>query len=359
MSEAVTPAQPWMGDREMWHIGLRLPAAALAAALMALCTLSSPAQAQYPCSGPGPGEVVVGQTPGSQAHAPMLLCQYVGGDEGAGDEPSRPWTPPVEIQPSYMAAATHIDTSAYWVSRAHWTAEAANKRVLDACTAAMGAGCVISDTIYGYGPMGIIIDAMGLRWIKSGGDVPKDSPLEVRYRDLAMLCHTNSFGCEFEGYLYQGALPKNGNPDTDYADELFPKGPVERHHWALVARPGTAPSAAWQNKSWLSSGKQDSAAARQELLDRCRADSGVPCAIAAYAANGVLVHFVNGKGQSGWTSAVPDAAKKKDKKKQAAMDRTSVAARVERLCLPSVKPCRVIATFDAATPLLSVIADPQ
>ncbi len=39
------------------------------------------------------------------------------------------------------------------------------------------------------------------------------------------------------------------------------------------------------------------------------------------------------------------------------MDRTSIAARVDRLCLPSIKPCRVVATYDAATPRLVVIAD--
>lgn len=39
------------------------------------------------------------------------------------------------------------------------------------------------------------------------------------------------------------------------------------------------------------------------------------------------------------------------------MDRTSAAARVDRLCL--VKPCKVIATYDSATPRLQVIENTQ
>lgn len=69
-----------------FKFSLQTPAA-LFAALLLWCGLSSPAQAQYPCgNGPGPGEVVVGQTGGGPGHAPILLCQYVGGDDGTGGE---------------------------------------------------------------------------------------------------------------------------------------------------------------------------------------------------------------------------------------------------------------------------------
>ena len=89
----------------------------------------------------------------------------------------------MDIQPSYMAAATHIDTSSYWVTRGSRTAAAANKRALAGCTAVMGEGCEIAETVYGFGPLGVVIDAMGLRWIKSGGNMPTNyfyDNIEVR-----------------------------------------------------------------------------------------------------------------------------------------------------------------------------------
>ena len=78
---------------------------ALLAALMLLSGLPSAAQAQqYPCgNGPGPGEVVVGQTLGGSGIAPILLCQYVSGDESEETEQEiRPVLAP--MVPSYMAA---------------------------------------------------------------------------------------------------------------------------------------------------------------------------------------------------------------------------------------------------------------
>ncbi len=133
---------------------------------------------------------------GSAGLGTFIACAPIpgydqGGDGGGDDDSSSsrvPTIPSTPIQPSYMAAVTHIDTSSYWVSRAHWTADSANKRALAACKAAMGDGCVLNETVYGYGPFGVMIDAMGLRWIKSGADVPKGTPESIRYQALAMLC---------------------------------------------------------------------------------------------------------------------------------------------------------------------------
>lgn len=284
-----------------------------------------------------------------------------GGDDG-GDESqstSQTYNVPVRpIQPSYMAAVTHIDTSSYWVTRAHWTADSANNRALAACKAAMGEGCVLNETIYGYGTFGVMIDAMGLRWIKSGADVPRGTPESIRYQALAMLCVKNSFGCEFDETIWQGAIPEDAVPPTNFVTDNFPLYGVKRHHWALLARPESTPSTAWQNKAWLMSGSQNSAEARKAVLDRCRADSGVSCAIDAYVANGVLVRFVDAKGKAGWTSAVTKRVVESIgsyRRKKPKIDPASVAARVERQCF--VKPCKVIATYDAATPRMQVIDD--
>lgn len=309
------------------------------------------------------------QTGGRDYIACAPMGPISGGDEGSeGEESSRPWTPPIEIQPSYMAAATHIDTSAYWVTRGARTSAGANKRALAGCTAVMGEGCEIAETVFGFGPLGIVIDAMGLRWIKSGSDMPGTSlyeKIEVRFHELAVLCQQKSFGCEFEKYILQGVLPLNDNPNIDYSFDIFPNEPVTRHHWAFVARPEKTPSATWQNKAWLISGKRNSEEASKEVLARCQTDSGVPCAIEGFVANGVLVHFANSSGTRAWTNAVPGHAMKiakarakakgKANKVKAGIDRASVEIRVAQSCPPSVAPCRVIAQYDAVTPRLEVI----
>lgn len=339
----------------------RLNALRQIAVIAILFFLTDPAQAQYPCGdGPGPGEVVVGQTPGSQAHAPVLLCQYVGGEGGA--EPKQEVRPVLApMVPSYMAAAYHMDTSAVWMTNAHWSADSATKRVMSACAAAMGGGCILGATVYDVGHIAVVHDAMGLTWVK-GARIDMKLPWNQQDNTVApkqalLLCLESSFGCELSDKRGGGILRSSHDPGTDHSKDYFPAGPVKRHHWIMVARPDKAAPAAWQNKSWLDSGKQDSEGARKALLGRCGQDSGVACAITDYAANGVLVHFVDGKGQSHWTSAVANRPAQEDKKRGRAMDRTSIAARVDRLCLPSIKPCRVVATYDAATPRLVVLAD--
>lgn len=326
--------------------------------------LPSAAQAQYPCgNGPGPGEVVVGQTGGSSAHAPILLCQYVGGDSDSGNSDASPFRAPsrpiIPMKPGFMAAAHHPDTSSVWMSAGHRTSEAAKARALDGCNRATGGGCVMADTLSEFGWMYVAEDAMGLLWIKgTTAEKEKDNRISVTEWNAAIeLCARNSFGCKFLGFIQTGQMPVDDDPNKDYSSDHFPKGSLTWNRWALVARPEKTPAAAWQNKSWLSTGQQKSAAARAELLARCQSDSGVPCAISAFAANGALVQFVDGVGKIRWTSAAPGAPQPKKKKKSLPSDRTSVAARIERLCPPSIKPCRVVATYDAATPRMQIIED--
>lgn len=237
-----------------------------------------------------------------------------GGDDGGDDsvESRVPTLKVYHLQDSYMAAVTHIDTSVYWVSRGHWTADSANKRALASCKAVMGDGCVLAETVYGDFPFGVMYDAMGLPWIKSS-EFPK-ADKSIRHLPVGMLCRKNSFGCEFEEDIKQGGVPHEAKPPENFVTDYFPsfmvdpRYGVKRHHWALLAKPEGTPPAAFRNKVWLISGSQNSAAARKSVLDRCRADSGVSCAIDTYVANGVLALFVDAKGKTGWTSAVTKRA---------------------------------------------------
>jgi hypothetical protein len=286
-------------------------------------------------------------------------------------------------KPGSAAMAYHDDTGSSWVTVAHRNLGSAKKQALDGCNAATGGGCYIAATYESSGDIAesgeifIAEDAMGRLWGKANirryGD-----PYTYDYRitDPARLeCQIQSFGCSKLTSYHNGHIYLDVEPDRDQSENFFPKGKLQWNRWAMVARP-TTPTTAAHNKSWLISGKENSAKTAQEIVDRCKADSGVPCSIWAYAisdnevltndtgsANGLLVHFVDARGENSWTSAVATKPKKKKYKKMFRDDPDFVEApdpvtpkeRVDRLC--SSSPCRVIATYDAATLRMQVIED--
>ena len=178
--------------------------------------LPSAAQAQYPCgNGPGPGEVVVGQTGGSSAHAPILLCQYVGGDSDCGGfvtprpfrAPSRPIIP---TKPGFMAAAHHPDTSSVWMSAGHRTSEAAKARALDGCNRATGGGCVMVPTpCSDVDEMHVAEDAMGLLWIK--GTTAEEERDNADQRDRVECGHRTMLHETVSGADLLGCYPDRPN----------------------------------------------------------------------------------------------------------------------------------------------------
>ena len=299
-----------------------------------------------------------------------------------GSSGSRPYSEPSyqydlrPTKPGFLAVAYHVDTGSTWASAAHKNRDDAKKRVLSACNAATGGGCYIAATVDGPGKVFLAEDAMGQTWIKK--EVREyGAPYTYDYRitDPARIdCQAKSFGCSVMGEYYSEYIYLDLDPSIDQVHDYFPKGKLHWNRWAMVARPTTSATAG-QSKSWLVSGKQNSAATRKEILDRCQADSGVSCTISAYAANdsevltnatgsenGLLVHFVDGQGVNRWTSAVLTKPKKKKYKKLLrddpdfveAPDPVTVEERVKRIC-PSA--CRIIATYDAATPRMQVVED--
>lgn len=282
------------------------------------------------------------------------------------------------------AIAYHADTASSWVTTSYKNIDAAKKQALDGCNAATGGGCYIAAAYEGsadikeYGEIFIAEDAMGQLWIKLEKK-RSDTQYTYDYRitdPAKMLCQTNSFGCSMLAKYHNGHIFLDVDPDQDQSENFFPKGKLRWNRWAMVARP-TTPTTAAHNKSWLISGKENSDATRKEILDRCQVDSGVPCSISAYAvndsevltndtgsANGLLVHFVNVRGQNRWISAVSTKPKKKKYKKLyrgepdpvEAPDPVTVQERIDRIC-PKSSACRVVATYDAATPRMQVIED--
>ncbi|MBJ7440500.1 MAG: hypothetical protein JHD35_15940 [Sphingopyxis sp.] len=295
-----------------------------------------------------------------------------GGDDGGDDSGSTPSRPHIPMKPGYMAAAHHADTSSVWITVGHRSLDAAKKGALDGCNRATRGGCTIAEAFDSWGSITVAIDAMSQVWIKVD-PYQRNAPRWEAMRDPAVIyCRQNSFGCEFLGSKPNGLMPVDDDPNADYSADYFPKGALTRNHWALVARPTKTPTAAWQNKSWLISGRQGSVAARKEVLDRCQADAGVVCAISTYAvadnasggpkAGGQLVHFVDSTGRNHWTSAVPTRAKTKQKKRrkneiQGLADAVTPQERADAACPSAANPCRVIATYDAATPRMQIVED--
>jgi Domain of unknown function (DUF4189) len=118
-----------------------------AAALLVLC-LAQPASARnYPCpAGPGPGEQQIGVSGGSHGIAATPICAQSGGggygDGGGSGGPQGPASPPIDVD-NFIAVAGHPGNRDVWATAGQYYLSAAEKVVLDACTATMGEGCYI------------------------------------------------------------------------------------------------------------------------------------------------------------------------------------------------------------------------
>lgn len=103
--------------------------------LAGLWTMSTVAHAQaYPCSGPGPGEVVVGQTQGGQGIAPIPLCQRV-------DQPQSP--PPPQWESRWGAITTDVQHGVVGSSTGELNASAAEQRAITDCKTKGGKDCQV------------------------------------------------------------------------------------------------------------------------------------------------------------------------------------------------------------------------
>jgi len=260
--------------------------------------------------------------------------------------------------------AYHPDTASVWTTAGHRTLEAAKQQALSGCNFATGGGCIIVAAIEGLGRISVTEDAMGQFWVKGAVGDEMLTPVDPSLQH----CIDNSFGCKFLGSHGSGNIYLDENPGADQTENFFPKGKLNWNLWAIVAQPlTTAGTIAYPGRSWLISGKKGSAAARRDVLGRCEAESGSPCAVTAYAvydtevltnetgtANGLLVHYEDASGQSRWTSAVGEGTAKRKRKKELQADPVTVQDRLRALCPPS-RPCKLLATYDASTPRLQEI----
>lgn len=260
------------------------------------------------------------------------------GDYDSGPSSQGPTGP--QYAESSMATAVHLDSSSVWGTAGHRSVEAAKARVMDACAAAMGEGCIYSEAWTGDVVIAVAVDGGGEPWAE-GADTKANAEKEALAR-----CEkeAGTWGCKIAFSFRNVLIPAAADRESDYSRDYFPQGPIKRRQWALLAWPEGPTSAAWQRKSWLVSGRQNFQDAKKEVLARCQADTGATCIFGMGVPNGQLVHYVNKRGQSAWVNAAGAA---------------TPTARVDELCTPDGNPCRVIALYDAATPRLQVVADPE
>jgi hypothetical protein len=123
-----------------------LPAIRLALLLSLALSILQPASARnYPCpGGPGPGEQQIGVTGGSHGIAATPICapSGTGGYAGGSGAPQGPASPPIDVD-NFVAVAGHPGHRDVWATWGQYYLGAAEKVVLDACTATMGQGCYI------------------------------------------------------------------------------------------------------------------------------------------------------------------------------------------------------------------------
>ena len=236
---------------------------------------AAPARAEGNCP---PGYFPIGGgSAGWEGCAPMGPS-----DGGNSKEEERPRY--IDVRPSKpgsSAVAYHVDTASSWVTIAHKNVSSAKKRALDGCNAATGGGCYIAATYESSGDIAesgeifIAEDAMGQFWLKTDKRRYGD-PYTYDYRitdPARMLCQQQSFGCSQLTRYHNGHIYLDVDPARDQSENFFPKGKLRWNRWAMVARP-TTPTTAAHNKSWLISGKENSAATRKEILDRCQRIQG-------------------------------------------------------------------------------------
>lgn len=235
-----------------------------------------------------------------------------------------------------MATAFHPDASAVWGTAGHPTREAAEQRVMDACNAAMGGGCLQGEGWRGETSIAVALDPTGTPWIKGGGFTKAEAESAA-----LTYCAEGAPGwgpCRID-YSFTNPVIRRG---VDGTRDYFPEGTVERHHWLVHAWPDS-PTPAWTNRSWISTGRRNFAEARDELLARCAADTGGSCTVQRQSPNAILAHYLNNRGYSSWVGALTP---------------TAATAKVREICPADERPCRVLALYDAAAEGLQVVEDP-
>lgn len=271
---------------------------------------------QYPCNGPGPGEVLVGMAPGGNGVAPTPLC--------APASDAGPAAPSVRMPDIYMSVVTHPDTRQYWFASGYGSVQWAENSAMEACKQAMGEGCAVSDTWSNDARIVVVEDVAGNVFAKGGASFFK-AWLSAREE-----CEKFSSGCHKVETL-QNVL---GGGRVDVS-----KGDGRRRPWGAIARPTTKAPEPLDDTAWLATGREGFKAAEDAAIQACEQATKLECQARMSAGNGYIARIVNSHGGVQWFNAP-------------ALDMLDKGIR--NTC-PKGDTCRLVDTFDVRPQGLTTI----
>ncbi|UPG90841.1 DUF4189 domain-containing protein [Luteibacter aegosomaticola] len=238
----------------------------------------------YPCSGPGPGRVVVGIAPGGQGIAQTPICQDTG--DGYAEAP-------VQQAPTrYMSVVVHPDTDKYWFARGFRSGDAATASAMKACTQAMGDGCSYADGWYGGSRIVVMEDVAGNLFVKGGNNF--FSAWGAARSD----CEKYSTGCHKLETLTNDFSDGGGGEEVQ-----GPKGEVTRRLWGALARPKTKAPEPLDDLAWLATGQDGYKAAESAALNACHEATKLDCEVRISVGGGYIARIVNNTGNVYWFNA--------------------------------------------------------
>lgn len=269
-----------------------------------------PAHAQvYPCNGPGPGEVMVGTSGGGNGVAPTPLCRSV--DSGP---------PPAPLPDMWMSVVGHPDTTELWITRIFATAQGAESTAFDACTQAMGEGCLVAAGTWRNESVIVVYADPADNLYAQGGIYIDDTAKAARKSCEASADHCRKLATVLNiGHM---------------GDMQFPQTPVQRRLFGAAARVNDKAVEKWSNTVWMVTGQSGYKAAQNAVLAKCQADSGMACGLRITVGNGLVARAIDDRGQIYWL----DIADPKFVKEQ-----------LRNLCGKG-RTCRLIDTYDARIP---------
>jgi hypothetical protein len=274
-----------------------LKTAAIAAAIAVFTLLISvnpvSAQAPYPCpgGGPGPGHRVIGQSGSSQPGGGFLLC--VPDDSTSQPSSPRPPKPVTYTNTVQTAAAYHPSVADVW---AVWDVSSIDQLqpelfVLDACTKAMGPGCILLGSVEN-GTIALARSQLGNIRINAGR-----TPKEAKAMVMAD-CAKDGLRCDYmKSYTAQDWFYRKGDKSRmQFYDPAKVKGGLVRKSvGAAVVSSGAEP---WSRKVWMSGGHPTFDAANNAALTQCKKDSKAECQLLASNAHGVIIVGVDSQGNA-------------------------------------------------------------
>lgn len=289
--------------------------------LIALAWLLWPAQAQaqaFPCSGgsngAGPGERMVGMSPGGPGNPSFPLC--VRDDSGGASVPSAPRGP----VNTHAALAWHPDAADVWVD-GNYTGpnNIAGRSVIDACNKVMGGGCVSPGT-WSNSSMAIIRDRGGdlfKGWLGEGG--------AERSKVLAECSARQLLPCEVIATIKSSTNRRS------------PGASVRKLY---VASAWVAGTVGYDGKLYVASGHRSMDAATAAAIKACGDATSRKCETNAWTGNGFIQAYQLSDGGGGATA-------------ETSAQRARQAAQMNCRKQNS-KSCELVALFDSRKPGLFV-----